>query len=234
MTRRQRLYLDTCCFSRPYDDMTDPIVYDEAQAILQIQEGISEGRFSLAWSYVLDIEVFNNPFLQRRYEVLLWGDIASYLVRRRTPEITSLSNVLQSRGLKFYDSLHVASAVDLYCDYFITTDRKILSAPISEIQVVGPVDFIHAWKEGKCSNVIRERSTGKDVNVARNYTEWRRTHLPEYSSVDELSRHAEEFSMKLRRLGTDAVKEIASGRYETFEEIEAAIDARLKPSATAL
>ena len=80
--------------------------------------------------------------------------------------------------------------------------------------------------------MIKERSTPeKDVNVNRNYTEWRRTHLPEYGSVDELSRHAEEFSMKLRRLGTDAVKEIASGEYETFEEIEAAIDARLKANA---
>ena len=147
MVRCPRLYLDNCCFGRLYDDMTDPTVYDEAQAIMQIQEGISEGHFGLAWSYVLDLEGFNNPFLHRRYEVLLWGDVASYLVRRRTPEITSLSNVLRSRGLKLYDSLHVASAVDLCCDYFITTDRKILATPISEIQVVNPVDFINAWNE---------------------------------------------------------------------------------------
>ncbi len=80
-------------------------------------------------------------------------------------------------------------------------------------------------------SVLEERNTATDVDVGRNYTEWRRTHLNEYDSVAELSKHAEEFSMKLRRLGTDAVKQIALGEYETFEEIEAAIDARLKANS---
>ena len=71
----------------------------------------------------------------------------------------------------------------------------------------------------------------KDESTIRNYTEWRRTHLNEYDSVEELSRHAEEFSMKLRRLGTDAIRQIDAEGYKTFEEIEAAIDARLKANA---
>ena len=77
----------------------------------------------------------------------------------------------------------------------------------------------------------RKAKENEGVDVIRNYTEWRRTHLPEYDDVRDLLRDAEEFSMKLDRIGTDAVKEIASGEYETFEEIEAAIDARLKANA---
>ena len=152
MNRRPRLYLDTCCWGRPYDDMADPTVYDEAQAILQIQEDISEGRFSLAWSYMLNIEVFRNPFLLMRNEILVWGDIASYLVKHKTPEIEAFSLTLQSKGVKPYDAAHVACAVDLYCDYFLTTDHKLLNTAISEIEVVNPLDFIKVFPrkdEGK-------------------------------------------------------------------------------------
>ena len=76
-------------------------------------------------------------------------------------------------------------------------------------------------------SLLNDRREKEGVDVIRNYTEWRRTHLPEYDDVRDLLRDAEEFSMKLDRLGTDAVKEIASGEYETFEEIDAAIDAKL-------
>ena len=141
-----RVYLDTCCFSRLYDNLTDPTIYDEAQAVLQIQDKVANGQVSLAWSYVLDIETFRNPFLQRRHEIILWGDIASYTVKHCNNEIEALSIALQARGIKTYDSLHVACAVALYCDYFITTDRKLLITPIAEIQVVNPVDFIDTCK----------------------------------------------------------------------------------------
>ena len=63
------------------------------------------------------------------------------------------------------------------------------------------------------------------------YTEWRRTHLPEYDDVEDLLRDAEELTLKLDRLGADAVKQIALGGYTTFKEREAAIDAKLKSNA---
>ena len=80
-------------------------------------------------------------------------------------------------------------------------------------------------------SLVQEKSVVSDTDVVRDYTKWRQTHLPDYDDVMELSRVAEEFSTKLRRLGTDAIKEIASGEYETFEDIEAAIDAKLKANA---
>ena len=35
-------------------------------------------------------------------------------------------------------------------------------------------------------------------NVVLNYTEWRRTHLPEYDNVEDFLREAEEISRRLR------------------------------------
>ena len=45
-------------------------------------------------------------------------------------------------GVKEKDSLHIACAIERKCDYFITTDRKLLNKPITKIKIVNPIDFI--------------------------------------------------------------------------------------------
>ena len=45
------IYLDNCCFNRPYDDQEHVNVFLETQAKLYIQESILAGRFKLVWSY---------------------------------------------------------------------------------------------------------------------------------------------------------------------------------------
>jgi len=57
-----RLYLDNCCFNRPFDDQSKIKIKLEAEAKLFIQEHIKAGLFELAWSYILDHENLSNPF----------------------------------------------------------------------------------------------------------------------------------------------------------------------------
>ena len=143
-----RIYMDTCCFNRPFDNQSQPAVYDEAQAVLKIQDGIIEGRHDLVWSYVLDREIFRTSDAVRKYEMLLWGDIACYVIKRKTAAIETLSNKLQGMGIKLFDPLHIACAVDLSCDCFITTDHKLLITPIHVINVIGPMTFLKLFTEG--------------------------------------------------------------------------------------
>ena len=49
-----RLYLDNCCFNRPFDDQSQIRIRLEAEAKLKIQEEIRSGTFQLIWSYILD------------------------------------------------------------------------------------------------------------------------------------------------------------------------------------
>ncbi len=49
-----RIYLDNCCFNRPFDDQGQTRVRLEAEAKLCIQENIREGALELAWSYIID------------------------------------------------------------------------------------------------------------------------------------------------------------------------------------
>nr|VFK35097.1 MAG: hypothetical protein BECKMB1821I_GA0114274_11003 [Candidatus Kentron sp. MB]VFK77083.1 MAG: hypothetical protein BECKMB1821H_GA0114242_10983 [Candidatus Kentron sp. MB] len=53
-------------------------------------------------------------------------------------------------GLKPIDSLHIACAIALQCDYFITVDKGILkkSRDIRSPNIISPIDFIIQWESG--------------------------------------------------------------------------------------
>ena len=61
-----------------------------------------------------------------------------------TREIIVRAETLKDRELKSKDALHIACAVEMQCDYFLTTDDKILNKmkDSSEIRVVDPIAFV--------------------------------------------------------------------------------------------
>ena len=61
-----RIYLDNCCFNRPFDDQSRLRIRLESEAKLKIQNGIKEGVFQLVWSYILDAENEANPYYERQ------------------------------------------------------------------------------------------------------------------------------------------------------------------------
>jgi predicted nucleic acid-binding protein len=138
-----RVYLDNCCFNRPFDDQSSLTIRLETEAKLDIQEKIKTGRLSLGWSYVLDFENSANPFLERKTEIQIWKDIADSFVTE-TPEILSEMNILISAGLKPLDALHLACAIALRCEYFLTVDKGILKkgSSILMIKIENPINFV--------------------------------------------------------------------------------------------
>ena len=40
------------------------------------------------------------------------------------------------------DASHIACAINLEAECFLTTDKKILNKPVADITVMNPIDFI--------------------------------------------------------------------------------------------
>ncbi len=139
--KKPRLYLDLCCFNRPFDDQTQFLVWMETQAILLIQEGIKSGEFELAWSYILNFENGKNPDEQKRNAVFNWRNLATTMIRE-SERIVKTAVELRKDGVKLYDSIHVACAIAAECDCFISTDKRLLKKRISGIKLCNPLDFI--------------------------------------------------------------------------------------------
>jgi predicted nucleic acid-binding protein len=143
MVKKMRVYIDNCCFNRPFDDQSLLTIRLETEAKLGIQEKIKLGHLSLGWSYILDLENHANPFLERRAEIQRWKEVANLFISE-TEEILQKMSELTAIGLKPLDALHVACAISLQCQYFLTVDKDILKKTMEyhEIKIINPVNFI--------------------------------------------------------------------------------------------
>jgi hypothetical protein len=144
---KMKLYLDNCCLNRPFDDQSALAVRFEAEAVLDIQNKIADGKLSLGWSYILDFENNANPFIEKQISILKWKSLAnSFAVE--THEIITKMDELIAYGLKPIDALHIACAIALECEYFLTVDKGILKKAnfVQQIAIVNPVTFIMQWE----------------------------------------------------------------------------------------
>jgi len=138
-----KIYLDNCCFNRPFDDQSQIRIRLESDAKLKIQEEIQTGEFSLIWSYILDYENNRNPFQERKDRINGWKKYAIVDIQE-SQELIEMASSLNKKGFPKIDSLHIACAIISKCEYFLTTDDKILklSSVVNEINVNDPIGFI--------------------------------------------------------------------------------------------
>ena len=136
------IYLDNCCFNRPFDDQSSIRVKLETDAKLYVQLMIRTGKIDLAWSYILDFENEANPFFERKYTIEKWRDLSiQNIVENGTILITAAE--IKKNGIKPKDALHLACAIEMGCEYFLTTDYILESkaGPIGKIKVLNPIEF---------------------------------------------------------------------------------------------
>ena len=112
---------------------------------------ILNGNFLLAWSYILDYENDANPFPERRETIANWKKHAS-VDTNETKILLELAHQLNAQQIKAKDALHIACAIVMECNYFITTDLFLLRKLINfeKIKVVSPVDFINNLPQNPC------------------------------------------------------------------------------------
>jgi hypothetical protein len=67
-----KIYLDNCCFNRPFDDQNQVRIRIETEAKLFIQMRVKANELELAWSYILDFENSVNPFYIRKLTIESW------------------------------------------------------------------------------------------------------------------------------------------------------------------
>jgi len=141
----KRVYLDNCCFNRPYDDQSRLMIELETNAKLKIQKMIVDGRLELVTSYILEQENDDNPHLERKSAI---EDFFKYAATDldETQEIIAIAKIAADTGLKSKDSLHVACAIVANCDYLLTTDRRFLNYKNDKIQVLNPIQFLIEMK----------------------------------------------------------------------------------------
>jgi len=138
-----KLYLDNCCYNRPFDNQSQSLINIETEAKLVIQNMVKRGIYSLVWSFMLDSENDDNPSEEKRNAIKPWKKIASEYCSASVDVLMSARDYMKI-GLNHKDAIHLACAVKHKCDYLVTTDRKFYNKNdyIKEIEIVNPLIFI--------------------------------------------------------------------------------------------
>ena len=139
------IYLDICCFNRPFDDQSQLLVRLQTEAKLDIQQSIREGKLALAWSAVLDLENSANTNTERSKIIDGWKSFAVIDIDA-TPQIEAMAEEIAESGVKPMDALHVANAITAGAAYLLTTDKQLLKKMAVEprVRVIDPIDFIRS------------------------------------------------------------------------------------------
>ncbi|MGJ8656561.1 MAG: PIN domain protein [Akkermansiaceae bacterium] len=136
------IYLDNCCFNRPFDEQNQVRILLETEAKLVVQERIREGSLEFAWSFMMDFENEANPFEERRNSISIWKHLVSTDVSESESVIERAESITK-HGIKPKDAGHLACAIEAHCDVFLSTDKGILNKAnlISELAIINPVDY---------------------------------------------------------------------------------------------
>ena len=117
------------------------IIQLETEAKMYLQQEILQKTFDLVWSYILDFENAANPYNNRKQANAKWKTIAVIDVDA-SEAVVNNGKVIMQKGIKKKDALHIACAIEAKCDYFLSTDKKLLKTTFEEIRVISPIDFI--------------------------------------------------------------------------------------------
>ena len=116
----------------------------EAQSKLHIQALIKEGKLDLTGSYILDYEISRNPYEMRKQSILqfIQSNMKYYVGPERAVTISPIAEEIMATGVKEKDAYHVAAAIYAKCDYFISTDIRLLKYKTDRILVCTPSEFV--------------------------------------------------------------------------------------------
>ena len=144
-TQFWKIYLDTCCLSRFFDDQTQDRVRRETEAVSTILETFRRGEWRWLVSKVLEIEVNRNLNFSQRLRVRSLLARANELILLTEAEV-SRATTLESLGFKSFDALHIASAESGAADILLTTDdRFVRRAKHVFEQLYVRVENPHTW-----------------------------------------------------------------------------------------
>lgn len=144
-----KIYLDNCCYGRPFDDNSNETVKLESDATLYIREKIIHNELDLVTSFMIHYENEQKPDEHQK------RDIEKFFKTYRKLHIgvefaETLTDIVQSimfAGIKRKDAYHIACSIFAECDYLITVDKRLLKFQSEKIKIINPIEFVKILKE---------------------------------------------------------------------------------------
>lgn len=146
MVKSYNLYLDVCCFNRPFDDWSQERVRLEGEVILSILARVEAKQWQITSSEAVEVELMRMTNLEKLQNVRRLLSLANQVIFLDS-SIDQRSQNLESLGFGLYDSFHIACAEIAKVDVLLTTDDRLLRKAKSyssrlKVAVENPVNWL--------------------------------------------------------------------------------------------
>ncbi|MCD8077567.1 MAG: PIN domain-containing protein [Lachnospiraceae bacterium] len=141
-----RIYLDCCCYNRPFDDLTQERIKIESEIIMWVLEEGRSGNCEIIASAALSSEISRITNFERQQGIMglyqIPGEFVNLTeeIKRRAAEIRGVSRI------QTFDSYHIASAEAANADVLLSTDDKLVrmaSRLQLKVEVMNPLQFLN-------------------------------------------------------------------------------------------
>ena len=145
-----RIYLDNCCYNRPYDSQESFKINMETRAKLHIQDEIKAGKYELVSSYMLEYENSQNRDPMKRDAIKQYQDkyASFYVPIERRKDLQEKIQEIMGYNIAYKDASHLACAIFTGCEYLLTTDIRFQKRYMgNEINILNPLEFTRLVEE---------------------------------------------------------------------------------------
>jgi len=124
---KSKIYLDSCCFNRPFDDLSQDKVRFECEAVLEILNNYVAGVWDVFRSDVLDDEIDRIANFVKKQQVLMLYSSTSIYIPLTDEIVYRAKDIQQISSIKPFDAIHLASAEYGNASVLLTTDKKFIN-----------------------------------------------------------------------------------------------------------
>jgi predicted nucleic acid-binding protein len=141
-----KIYLDTCCLNRPFDDQSQERIRLETEALVIILGRITQKQWAWLGSQALEIEIDHTPDIDQQSRMKRVAGFIGQVVEIGQKELER-AHELEKIGFGGFDAVHLACAESGKADIFITTDDRLLKVAKRysnqiHVKVKNPLDWL--------------------------------------------------------------------------------------------
>lgn len=92
-----------------------------------------------------------NPYDDKRKGIgdFIEKNVSVFITSEQKAEVKTIAEEIMRTGVKKVDAAHIACAILANCDYFLTTDDRVLKYHNDKIKIINPVKFLELLEVNK-------------------------------------------------------------------------------------
>lgn len=140
-----KIYLDNCCYNRPFDDQTQERIYLESESILVVLKRGQQNIDTIVGSAILDLEINRMSDERKKQKVKELYKIATIYIPYSEKILRRSKEIMEQSKIRPFDSLHIASAEIAEANVMLTTDDKLekIAAKLRlKVKISNPLKFV--------------------------------------------------------------------------------------------